>query len=142
MKNINIKYGTILKKAEQFEKLQSELSELIKLIKDSKVCGVAELCKKSDVPINKFYKGLQDNKFTVEQIVRIFRTLIEIKSFHETVQLYLPNLLEISNVRNYVFLQKIEMNDKQFCNHLQKKNFDKIDIQKIFVALMELSNSN
>lgn len=142
MENINIKYGTILKKAEQFEKLQKELSELIKITKESKVCGVAELCSKSDVPINKFYKGLQENKFTVEQIVRIFRTLIEIQSFHEIVQHYLSNLVQISNVRNYVLLQQIQMTDRQFLHRLDKKNFTKTELQKIFIALMELSNPN
>lgn len=142
MKNINIKYGTILKKAEQFEKLQTELSGLIQIIKDSKVCGVAELCNKSGVPINKFYKGLQENKFTADQIVRIFRTLTELQSFHETVQQHLPNLLEISNVRNYVLLEQIQMTDKQFLHRLEKKNLTKTEIQKIFVALMELSSSN
>lgn len=138
MKDINIKYGAVLQKAEQFEKLQEELS---KLIKESKVFGIGELCKRANLSTVTYYQAIGTNSFNHEQIVRIFKAILEVQSIYNTLHSNLPQLLEISNVKNSELINKIGMSEIRFYNGLSQKNFNTTDLHQIFTAIMELNNS-
>lgn len=139
MKNIGIKYGEILKKAEQYEKLQKGFSELIK---ESKVFGISELCKRANLSTVTYYKAVNNNSFNHEQMVRIFRAIIEVQNIYDLIQQNLSILIENSNVKNSELIKQIGMSEVRFYNGLSQKNFNTTDLHKIFVALMKLSNPN
>jgi predicted transcriptional regulator len=138
MKNKNVKYGEILNKAEQYEKLQEGLSELIK---ESKVFGIVELCKHANLSTVTYYKALNSNSFNSEQMVRIFKAIIEVQNIYNTLQQNLPHLLEILNVKNSELIDKIGMSEIRFFNGLSQKNFNTTDLHKIFTTIMKLNNS-
>lgn len=72
MKNKNSKYGDILKKAEEFEKLQEEFS---KLIKESNI-NKTQLAMKVEMSISHFYSKLNNKNFTASELIKVVDTIL------------------------------------------------------------------
>jgi predicted transcriptional regulator len=75
MKNINIKYGEILKKAEQFEKLQEELSQVIK----SSNINKTQLLQRIEMSETALYFRFKEKDFNAEQLIQIFTAILDIQ---------------------------------------------------------------
>lgn len=73
-----MKLGKLYKTAEQFEKLQKELPVLIELSNINKT----ELRNKVKISESCFYKNLKEKSFNADQLIRLFRAMVEIQNYN------------------------------------------------------------
>jgi len=96
MKNKNLKYGEILNKAEQFEKLQEGLSKLIKQSNINKT----QLAIKVDMSISYFYSKLNAKDFNAEQLIKVCTAIVETQNYN-CAQIYraLFNMQNLNTIK-------------------------------------------
>jgi predicted transcriptional regulator len=71
-----MRLGELYKKAEQFEKLQKELPVLVRLSNINK----RDIFKRAGMSESHFYRRLNEQSFSAEQLVKIFTAIVELQN--------------------------------------------------------------
>jgi predicted transcriptional regulator len=72
-----MRLGQLYKEAEEFRRLQKELPVLVRLSNVSK----RDVFKRAGMSESHFYRRLNEQSFTADQLIKIFTAIVELQNF-------------------------------------------------------------